>query len=321
MAMTSARWAVALAVICLGALPTSCEKKAPKPVNTAPVVVARPPHGWQAEGALELYGAQSLHLYIDGGAEFYLSYAFQGLQVQKYRGPDDQTITVELYNFANAEDAYGVFSWNRGGEPVVIGGAEARYGFGLVRLRKGKVFLRVACSQQTDARKEDVLAFAGLVAARLPEGLPTPALVRLLPSVQLDQRSIYYFHTKSCLDSVFFVSRDNILNLSMETEAITATYAPRGEGGRMLIIRYTAPPEAGSTLSSFLSAYFPEHPPSTTGILVAQVESEKFEGALREGPYLALAFDAPTRAGCEELLTDARTNILALGEGSADATR
>ena len=98
--------------------------------------------GWKWDGKEMKYNSKTLFDYIDGAAELYLAYGFQNLTVRRFEKSNQPPITVELYEMASSEDAYGVFSFERQDEAVGIGqGSE--FGGGLLRFWKGKYFVSI----------------------------------------------------------------------------------------------------------------------------------------------------------------------------------
>jgi hypothetical protein len=60
----------------------------------------------------DYYSGPALYGYIDGGAELYLEYGFKKLGRQEVRSAKE-TIVVEIYQMAGANEAYGIFSVQR----------------------------------------------------------------------------------------------------------------------------------------------------------------------------------------------------------------
>jgi hypothetical protein len=98
--------------------------------------------GWKWDEKEIKYNSRTLFEYIDGAAELYLAYGFQNLTVRRFEKSDQPPITIELYEMASSEDAYGVFSFEHQDEAVGIGqGSE--FGGGLLRFWKGKYFVSI----------------------------------------------------------------------------------------------------------------------------------------------------------------------------------
>ena len=94
--------------------------------------------GWKWDGKDVKYNSKTLFDYIDGGAELYLAYGFQNATVRRFEKLNQPSITVELFEMASSEDAYGVFSFERQDEAAGIGqGSE--FGGGLPGSGKGSI--------------------------------------------------------------------------------------------------------------------------------------------------------------------------------------
>lgn len=65
---------------------------------------------WRGSEVEEYLTGEELYTYMNGGAELYLEYRFAGLTVREYSNPSGNSLSVEIYNFATPEDAYGIFS-------------------------------------------------------------------------------------------------------------------------------------------------------------------------------------------------------------------
>lgn len=57
----------------------------------------------------ETFNGNSLWGYMNGGADIYLEYGFQGLRVQEFK-IDDQIIKAEIYLMSDQESAFGIYS-------------------------------------------------------------------------------------------------------------------------------------------------------------------------------------------------------------------
>ena len=74
--------------------------------------------GWRWDGKETKYNSRTLFDYMDGAAELYLAYGFQNLTVRRFEKSNQPPITVEFFEMASSEDAYGVFSFERQDEPL-----------------------------------------------------------------------------------------------------------------------------------------------------------------------------------------------------------
>ncbi len=255
--------------------------------------------GWTWDGKETHYNPKTIFSYMDGAGELYLAYGFQGLTVRKFMKSTQPRITVELYEMASSEDAYGVFSYERQDEPIGIGqGSE--FGGGLLRFWKGRYFASIYAEGEGGEAESAVLAMGRAAADLIPETGRAPELVGLIPGAEhgLVDRSVRYVRSHILLNQRFFIARENILNLSRRTEAVLAEYTQEKKKARLLLIRYPGAEEARDAYASFMGAYLPD----ARGKDLVETEDRKWTMARQKGDAVIVVFGAPTAAGAEGLL-------------------
>lgn len=194
--------------------------------------------GWTKEGSAQLYDQDSIFSYIDGHAEVYLAYGMRRCLAQRYAGtPDGPGIVVDIFELATPADAYGVFTHDQEGEPTAIGN-EALLRHGWLSLWKGPYFVSVYAEGEAEGARAALLELGRGVAAAIPEAGERPALVADLPSGGLVPRSVRYLHDQQTLNTVLFLSEDNVLLLSPETAAVVARYNRESGSGYLLLVDY-----------------------------------------------------------------------------------
>ncbi len=211
----------------------------------------RAPGGWQAVGPSEEYTSANLFEYINGGAAFYLGYAFGGCAVRHYEG-SGQKVTVELYDMGSAADAYGVFHWDLAAERPAVGEG-ACYEAGLLKLWTGRFFLRLLAEREQVGTLTRLTSLAGAVTASLPDGGGRPSVVRRAEEAGLTGDSLRYFHRLETLNSIRYYESWQHLELAAETEAV---WGERPGGGEVLAIWYPtadAARRAGSAVAEALA--------------------------------------------------------------------
>ncbi|MGA2954219.1 MAG: DUF6599 family protein [Thermodesulfobacteriota bacterium] len=255
--------------------------------------------GWKWDGKDMKYNSRTLFDYIDGAAELYLAYGFQNLVVRRFEKPGQPSIMAELYEMASSEDAYGVFSFEHQDEPVGIGqGSE--FGGGLLRFWKGKYFVSVYAEGEGKEVEPAILRSGRAVADSIPGTGPEPKIIQYLPdqTFGLVDKSIRYLKSHVLLNQRFFVSHQNILNLSRETEAALSTYLRDRQKVHLLLIRYPNSAKAGEAFQSFTKAYMPD----ASGKDRVKTEDRKWTFARQANDYILIVFGAPREADAEALL-------------------
>jgi len=263
--------------------------------------------GWTWDGKEKKYNSKTLFDYIDGAAELYLAYGFQGLNVRKFEKSNQPPVTVEVYEMASSEDAYGLFSFERQDEAVGIGqGSE--FGAGLLRFWKGKYFVSIY-ADGGGAEAESAILTMGRATADLIQGIgQEPELVDLIPGKDLGliDRSVRYLNSHILLNQRVFIAHENILNLSRRTEAVLAQYVREKQKTHMLLIRYPSVKGATDAYQSFMGAYLPD----AGGKDLLKTEDQKWTMARQRGEVVIAVFGAPTAADAEALFKTTEGKLL-----------
>ena len=214
--------------------------------------------------------------------------------------------------------------------PAAADGPRALYGGGLLRLWSGNLFARVVADRETDASKNAVQVLGQAIAAGRPTP-PQPALIRALHArvgtrFSLRPEHVTFLRSHLVLNSVYFLSSENLLDLGPDCEVAAASYG-QGSGKlgqksvRLLLIRYANQAGAAQALQHFQKIYLPEksNGPKTSltgdrapgkpvsGLLglngVAAIE-DGWMGFAGSGRGLALVFESPDEASAWLFLND-----------------
>jgi hypothetical protein len=98
--------------------------------------------GMIKKGDVRIFTPENLFDYIDGAAELYLSYDFEKLAVLFYEAPNNQSLSIEIYQHSNSDCAFGVYSRMRPTEGNFISiGAQGYYEDGKLNFFKDKYFV------------------------------------------------------------------------------------------------------------------------------------------------------------------------------------
>jgi hypothetical protein len=255
--------------------------------------------GWKWDWKEIEYNSKTIFKYMDGAAELYLAYGFGNLTVRRFEKPGQPPITVELYEMASSEDAYGVFSYEHQDETAGIGqGSE--FGGGLLRFWKGKYFVSIYAEGQAAEVETGILEIGRATANSIPSSGPEPKLVSFIPGKDLGlvDKSIHYLKSHVLLNQRFFISHQNILNLNQKTEAVLAQYLQDKQKTQLLLIRYPDSKEAVDAYQSFMKVYLPD----AGGKDRSRTEDRKWTIAQQRNEFVLIVFGAPTETNGEGLL-------------------
>jgi hypothetical protein len=279
---------------------------------------------WTLAGPPNRIKPDSIFEYMDGAGELYRGYRLQHLDVYEYKSPEQDDILVELYWMELSDDAFGLLSGDWGGAAVDLadtagqpapGLPRALYGAGLLRIWSGPLYARVLSYQETDRSKQAVLALGRAIVAGRP-ALPAPQLVRILPQAVGAQHALradrtVFLRSHLVLNATYFLASDNLLNLNLNCEAVTAVFRSASDGKqtkpvRVLLVRYPTADAAASALAHFAHVYLRGKTLPRAGRGAVAIE-DGWTGFIASGRMLGLVFEAPDERTASDFLSAART--------------
>jgi hypothetical protein len=298
---------------------------------------------WNRPDSARAINSKNIFKYMNGAGELYLGYRFRHLEVFDYTSPGQGNILVELYFMENRDDAFGLLSLDWGGEPVSFGGAPAAtsnqsftassralYGGGLMRLWSDDIYARIMAERETPASKEAVITLGKAIAANT-KNPPEPVLAKILPleidavwKLRMDRLS--FFRSHLVLNSIYYLSHENILDLDLSAEAVSVPYEHIPDSGdpkrsQFLLVQYENPERARQALNHFHAAYLPEFKKKITADTAADSPSlfKLEDGWLAYkllGKYIAIVFECPDPESAQAIIQKNESNLLKKGGGS-----
>lgn len=179
----------------------------------------------------------TLHEYINGGAELFLSYSFEEGRSRIYTCEEQPDITVDIFRFSRAEDAYGVYSMSREEENMDIGGG-GQYGAGLLLFWKDRYYVSVLASPETPEAREAVMAIARLIDEQIDGSTDAPQLLRRFPPDGLRPATVRYFLHHAWQNVYGLITHDDLLRIGDSTETAVAKYRIGDAEATMFLVRY-----------------------------------------------------------------------------------
>jgi len=255
--------------------------------------------GWKRDKKDLRYNSKTIFSYMDGAAELYLAYGFENLTVRRFEKSSQAPITLEVYEMASSEDAYGVFSYEHQDESAGIGqGSE--FGGGLLRFWKGKYFISIYAEGEGREVESGILQIGRATANSITSVGTEPKLVGFIPGKDLGlvNKSVRYIKSHILLNQRFFIAHQNILNLNRNTEAVLAQYIQDKQKTQLLLIRYPDSKEAVGAYQSFMKAYLPD----AGGKDRLRTEDRKWTFARHRNEFVVIVFGAVTEPAGEALL-------------------
>jgi hypothetical protein len=257
---------------------------------------------WVRADTIGSYDRESIFGYIDGAGEVYNSYRFSAVLTAAYVGPGDTTINVELFDMGTPADAYGVFSYAREDEQSGIGGGYEARG-GVLCFWQDRYYICLAAEQSGPGIPETVKRLAEQFSALLPEAVPPPRLLDLLPARGRVAYSERYFHLHQSLNYHYYYARENVLGLSDRTDAVLARYTP---GSSILCIVEYPDAEIAAEAHEALKVYYPDKSDDFDAVDTAP---SRFPWWVQDGNILAVVFNASDRKTAYDLLDRVMAHI------------
>jgi len=235
---------------------------------------------WIQADSVQIIDSTNIFDYMNGGGELYLGYGFNHMEVFEYTAENQPAITVEIYRMKSSDDAFGLLSLDWSGESIffnqtaakevdgnIAPSSRALYGKGLLRMWSDNNYCRIMASWETSEAREAIINLGKAIDANstIPD---QPGLLQALPQTVdsdwiLQNNRISYFRSYLTLNSLFYLSHKNILNLDHSTGAVSAQYekkinTEKPDRPQVLFIKYADNNLAKDALKQFYQAYLPE---------------------------------------------------------------
>ena len=277
---------------------------------------------WSRPESPRIIDSSNIFKYMNGAGELYLGYRFNHLDVFDYTSENQDSILVELYFMETPDDAFGLLSLDWGGEPVDLNHSSknktthsvspsnrALYGGGLLRICSDNLYARIMALRETPASKQAVITLGRAIAANR-KSPPEPELLKALsPQIgsawKLRRDRICFFRSYLILNSIYYLSHEDILNLDLSTEAVIAPYEQISNSSdrkrcQFLLVKYENHERARKALDHFHDTYLPEHkkelPADSDNSSPSLFKLEDgWLGYKLTGRYVAIVFECPDR--------------------------
>ena len=272
--------------------------------------------------------------YMNGGGELYLAYRFHHLEVYEYSGKGKDSILVELYFMETSDDAFGLLSLDWTGEPIQFSDTTidnsisppvmAIYGAGLLRMQSDKLYIRILANYDTPELKKAVLDLGKAIFDKKTK-YNEPELLKVFPlhidsAWKLLRDRISFFRSHLVLNSIYYLSHENILNLDLSTEAVIASYelvdatSNTSERCRLLLIRYENPEKARNSLNLFQKSYLSEMNHKISGDSVDNNQQiykveDGWMGYKLSKNFLVMVFECPSRDSVGMIINSIESNL------------
>jgi hypothetical protein len=137
---------------------------------------------WKRSGEIQIFFPRNLYNYIDGGAELYLKYDFQELEVAEYLNDKKASVTVEIYRHKTPTDAFGIYSQERLANAKYLAiGAQGYSEENILNFVLGNYYVKMNSFNTGPEDQEVLVIFAKRVAEKLGGNGSLPSIFSSFP--------------------------------------------------------------------------------------------------------------------------------------------
>jgi hypothetical protein len=260
---------------------------------------------WSKDGDDRTFTPQTLFDYINGGAEVYRAYHMRGCFSRRYAAGQEPAISLDIFDMGTSADAFGVFTHDRAGKAIRLG-QDGRLRPGWINFWKDRFFISIYAEEETPATQKAVRLLGEKVDSLIKAHGTRPKIIRWLPGEGLQANSIRYFHHHVILNYHYYLSDENLLSLSPETEAVLAGYQRKNGNALILLVSYPKAPAASNAFQNFKRYYLEEGGDRRTALVL--IENNQWSACRISGRLLVIVLEADSRQLAEDLLNTVKTN-------------
>ena len=243
--------------------------------------------GWARKGETEHFEKAALYGHIDGGAEIFLQYGFQELEIARYTRTEAgkaAEITLEVYRMESQADAFGIYSVKRAGDEK----ASVRIPWPnwtsdrQVNFARDTFYVNITGVDTTEKELED---FAVATVAKIAGGPPSVPMLGYLPKKNLISGTERYIRGDLAAQTESPLFAEDFWGFKETARAVSARYSQ--SEARLVLIHFGRDREPQLEKVKALFQEFLRDVRSANGVL---------EGRSAEGRYFQF-HQAGRRAG------------------------
>lgn len=264
-------------------------------------------NGWKT-GADRFFNSENLYDYIDGGAELFISFGFSKVFNRKYTNDKENEIIVDIFYMNKPEDAYGAFLFTSGKVDSAYG-CQSQISPGAVIFWKDNFYISITSNRVTAEGNKIIKQLAEIMDKAISVKGTKPKIVSYLPKNNLDEESVRYFRHYIWLNTHYFLSNDDILNIDQKTEGVTAKYGADSSKAVLILLEYPDEFTAKTAFDKFTANYNKEFAAAS----VIKI-GETWGATVRENEFFIGVFNGASEKQTNELLTSVLNKLRAKGK-------
>jgi len=178
--------------------------------------------GWKRDGNKLTFRENDLYGHINGGAELFLEFGFQELNVQNYIKGEEE-ITIEIYHMSDPGAALGIYLMKKGTETIEES-IKARNSTNRYQsiAAKGEYYIQINNFSGREDLLPTLINMSNFILNQITDQPLT--IFDILPSDGLIPGSERIIRGPYALQPLYTLGEGNILSLNRETQAVYAEY-------------------------------------------------------------------------------------------------
>jgi len=150
------------------------------------------PQGWTLIQGPQPYNRKTLFEHINGQAELFIQYGFQGsvFAIYQHKERTQNQIEADIYDMGNAVQAFGVFSRFRNEDRPGGFGLDSYLDDHSAFFYKSRYFVLLYAAE---SNRDTLTHFSRLIASKISDPTPSPKEIGFFPKDGLKPASIQYF--------------------------------------------------------------------------------------------------------------------------------
>jgi hypothetical protein len=260
-------------------------------------------NGWTKLSDDRMFDETNLYNYIDGSAELYLSFGFSKVFNRIYSNGEGQEILVDIFYMNSSYDAFGAFSFSVG-EVGTDYGNQSQIAPGAIIFWKDDFYVSIFANPNTEESIGVMKTIAKLLDGSIVSKGELPEVLNYLLQDNIDKQSIRYFRHYIWMNSHYFISNENILNINQNTQGALAKYGSNDKSV-LMILKYPDEMEAFAAKEKFVSKFNTNLEKTNT----VQTDDGKWCGIELVKNFFICVFSAVNEAAVQNLIAQTKLII------------
>jgi len=186
--------------------------------------------GWNITSGPQFFAPQNLWEHINGQAEMYLDYGFEGVVAAEYTAQDSPgSMMIEIYRMQSPRHAFGIYAAERSPHDRFIKtGVQGYVSENVLNFWKGLYYVKLTSFQTSPGTRETLMKLAGVIENKIEGACSEPGLFSVFPDthrIKMSER---------------FIPK-NFLGLSFLKDGYRVEYEEEGDSYQLFLVKNASP--------------------------------------------------------------------------------